>query len=68
MCVGGGGVLALKKNEIMPFAKIWMDLIIMLNEVRQTVKNKYITCMRNLKRKKKSANELIFKIEIYPQT
>ena len=34
---------AIKKNEIMPFAAIWMDLeIIILNEVSQTEKDKYI--------------------------
>ena len=42
-------ILAMKKNEIMPFAAIWMDLeIIMLNEVSQTEKGKYnmisLTC------------------------
>ena len=32
----------IKKNEIMPFAAIWMDLeIIILNEVSQTEKDKY---------------------------
>ena len=36
------GILAIKKNEIMPFAAIWMDLeIIMLNKVSQTGKDKY---------------------------
>ena len=40
---------AIKKNEIMPFAAIWMDLkIIILNEVRQQEKDKYhiisLTC------------------------
>ena len=33
---------AVKKNEIMPFAAIWMDLeIIILSELSQTKKDKY---------------------------
>ena len=33
---------AIKKNEIMPIATIWMDLeIIILTEVRQAEKDKY---------------------------
>ena len=33
---------ATEKNEIMPFAAIWMDLeIIILSEVSQTEKDKY---------------------------
>ena len=33
---------AIKKNEIMPFAAIWMDLeIVILGEVNQTEKDKY---------------------------
>ena len=42
---------AIKKNEIMPFAVIWMDLeIIIVNEVCQIEKDKYhdITNMWNL--------------------
>ena len=40
---------AIKKNEIMPFAAMWMDLeIIILSEVSQTEKDKYrmisLTC------------------------
>ena len=34
--------LAIKKNEILPFAAIWMDLeIIVLSEISQTEKDKY---------------------------
>ena len=34
---------AIKRNEIMPFAVTWMDLdIIILSEVSQTKKSKYI--------------------------
>ena len=37
-----GLLLNHKKNEIMPFAAIWMDLeIIILSEVSQTEKEKY---------------------------
>ena len=33
---------AIKKNEIMPFAAIWIDLeLIILSEVSQTKKDKY---------------------------
>ena len=36
--------LAIKKNEILPFAATWMDLEgIMLSEISQTEKNKYHT-------------------------
>ena len=35
---------ATKKNEIMPFAAVWIDLeIIILSEVNQTEKDKYHT-------------------------
>ena len=38
------GILALRKNEILPFVTMWMDLEgIMLSEISQTEKNKY--CM-----------------------
>ena len=42
---------ALKKNEIMPFLATWMDLeIIILSEVSQTEKGKYLTYMQHLKK------------------
>ena len=42
---------AIKKNEIMPFAAIWIDLkMIVLSKVVQTEKDKYhITYMWNLR-------------------
>ena len=37
------GILAIKKNEIMPFAATWVDLeIIILSEVSQTEKENYM--------------------------
>ena len=54
----------------MPFAATWMDLeIIILSEVSQTEKDKYlndITSMQNLK--KNDTNELIYKIETDSKT
>ena len=43
------GVLAIKKNEILPFATTWLDPEgTMLSEVNQTEKDKY--CMISLMR------------------
>ena len=47
MYIHDGILLSHKKNEIMPFAAIWMDLeIVILTEVSQTEKEKY--CMASL--------------------
>ena len=47
-----GYYLAIKKNEIMPFAATWVDLeIIILSEVNQTEQQKYnIIYIWNLKK------------------
>ena len=63
---------AIKKNEIMPFAAIWVDLkIIILSEINQTEKGQEwkrqisydIGCMWNLKY---VTNEHIYKTETDP--
>ena len=55
----------LKKNEIMPLAATWIDLEnIILNEVSQTVKDKYYMIMLICSNKKNDTNELIYKTEI----
>ena len=42
------GILAIKENEILPFAMTWMELEdIMLSEIRRTEKDKY--CLISLK-------------------
>ena len=44
-----GGLLVIKKNEIMPLPATWTDLeIIILNEVSQIRHIPYITDMQNL--------------------
>ena len=44
-----GGLLVIKKNEIMPLPATWMDLeIIILNEVSKIRQIPYITDMQNL--------------------
>ena len=52
------GILAIK-SEIMPFAAIWMDLeIIILSEESQRQTSYDITCMWNLKKKKKKITQM----------
>ena len=44
---------AIRKNEILPFAAMWMDLEgIMLSEISQTEKNKYCMISLNVESKK----------------
>ena len=63
---------AIKKDEILPFAAIWMDLdIIILSEVSQTEKDKYhMICFFSLicEILKNDINEHIYKTEIESQT
>ena len=59
---------AIKKNEIMPFAAIWMELgIIILSEVRQKKIN-IIWYHLYMESKKTDTNELTYKTEIDSQT
>ena len=54
---------SIQKNEIMPFAATWMDLeIIILSEVSQTEKDKYMISLI-CGTLKKDTNELIYKTE-----
>ena len=56
---------AIKKNKIMPFAAIWMDLeIVILREVGQTEKDKYQMISLNVESKTMGTNELIYKTEV----
>ena len=48
MCTQHNEILAIKENEILPFAMTWMELEdIKLSEIRQTEKDKY--CLISLK-------------------
>ena len=60
---------AIKKNEIMPFAATWMDQkIIILSEICQKGKDKYLMVSLIWGILKNDINELIYKTEINPQT
>ena len=53
---------AIKKNEIMPFAATWVDLeIVILSEVGQMEKDKYMILLMCRILKKNDTNELIYK-------
>ena len=46
------GILIIKKNDILPFAKMWMELVcIMLSEIWQRQIPYYLTDMWNLRNK-----------------
>ena len=56
-------ILAIKKNEIMPFVATWMDLeTIILSEVSQTEKDKHMISLI-CRIWKNDTNELIYKTE-----
>ena len=60
---------AIKKNEIMPFAATWMDQkIIILSEICQKGKDKYLMVSLICGILKNDINELIYKTEINSQT
>ena len=57
--------LAIKKNEIMPFAATWMDLeIVILSEVSQTENDQYHVISLICGILKNGTNDLIYKTEI----
>ena len=59
---------AIKNNEIMPFAAIWMDLeIVMQSELSQKEKNKYCIISLICGIQKNGTDELIGKAEIESQ-
>ena len=69
MYIHDGILLSHKKNEIMPFAAIWMDLeIVILSEVRQTEKEKYHMISFIWRVLKNDTNELIYKTKTDSQT
>ena len=58
---------AIKKNEVMPFEAIWMDLErVILSEVGQRRRNIMTSFVWNLKRN--DTNEFIYKTETGSQT
>ena len=63
------GILAIKKNEIMPFATTWLDLeIIILCEVSQTEKDKYHMISLRCGMERNDTNKLIYETGTDSQT
>ena len=61
--------LLLSHKKIMPFAATWMDLeIVILTEVSQTEKDRYIRCGYEWNLKKKKGVNVIDKPEVEPWT
>ena len=60
---------AIKRNEIVPFAEMWIDLkTIIQSEVSQKEKNKYRIILLICHIQKNGTDELICKAEIETQT
>ena len=59
---------AIKRNEIVPFAEMWMDLeTVVQSEVSQKEKNKYYKILLICRIQKNDTDELICKAEIETQ-
>ena len=60
---------AIKKNEIVPFAEIWMDLeMVIQSEVNQEEKNKYPILTHICGIQKNGIDDLVCKAEVESQT
>ena len=63
------GILAIKKNKMVPFIAPWIDLeIIILSEVSQKEKDKYHMISLNVWTLKYGTDEPIYKTETQSQT
>ena len=55
ICAYNVNILGIKKKESWPFVTMWIAFKgIMLSEISHTGKHKYLTYMRNLKKKKQT--------------
>ena len=60
--------LVIKRNEIIPFAKTWIDLeIFTLSEIHQTNTNYHMISLKCGILKKNGTNELVYRTEIHSQ-